>query len=139
MMVGFTSGRNPRGYQKEWIVPVDDDLDPAVVDADKSSKIEIESVNVPPLPETSIPDVEWWDVEYLPKDKRVLLDKFGFIKNKARRENPDVKISYAVMKLKFSGTAHVIEHPVKLNLIVRHDATPVAVPLMLTAAVRVAH
>ena len=137
MMAGFTSGRNPRGYQKESIVPVDDEAEDAKGDADAFSRMDIDSVDVPSQTETSTPDIEWWDVEYLPKDKRIVVDKFGFIAAKVHEENPDVTVSYSDMKLKYCGTAHVIEHPVRLNLIMKHDDTPVAVPLMLTAAVRI--
>ncbi|KAK1948446.1 U4/U6 small nuclear ribonucleoprotein Prp3 [Phytophthora citrophthora] len=136
MMAGFTSGRNPRGYQKESIVAIDDSADPTPQDDEQVKKMEVDSVEVPSKPEMSTPDVEWWDVEYLPKDKRAMVDKFGFIKSKARKENPNATVTYADMKLKYCGTAHVIEHPVRLNLIVRHDNKPVAVPLMLTAAER---
>ncbi|ETN04700.1 hypothetical protein PPTG_14507 [Phytophthora nicotianae INRA-310] len=139
MMAGFTSGRNPRGYQKESIVPIDESTEPTEStpeDDEKSSEMEIDSVDVPLKPEMSTPDVEWWDVEYLPKDKRAIVDKFGFIKAKARKEDPDVTVSYADMKLKYCGTAHVCEHPARLNLITRQDNKPVAVPLMLTAAER---
>ncbi|KAG7391206.1 U4/U6-U5 snRNP complex subunit prp3 [Phytophthora pseudosyringae] len=133
MMAGFTSGRNPRGYQKESIAPITESAEP---DNETSSKMEVDSVEVPPKPEMSTPDVEWWDVGYLPKDKRAIVDKFGFIKAKARREDPEERVSYSDMKLKYCGTAHVIEHPVRLNLIVKDDGKPVAVPLMLTAAER---
>uniref|UniRef100_M4B1E1 Uncharacterized protein n=1 Tax=Hyaloperonospora arabidopsidis (strain Emoy2) TaxID=559515 RepID=M4B1E1_HYAAE len=136
MMAGFTSGRNPRGYQKESIVPVDDEAEDAKGDADAFSRMDIDSLDVPSQTETSTPDIEWWDVEYLPKDKRIVVDKFGFIAAKVHEENPDVTVSYSDMKLKYCGTAHVIEHPVRLNLIMKHDDTPVAVPLMLTAAER---
>ncbi|KAG1703297.1 hypothetical protein DVH05_008206 [Phytophthora capsici] len=136
MMAGFTSGRNPRGYQKESIVAIDEAAEPTPEDGEQVKKMEIDSVEVPPKPEMSTPDVEWWDVEYLPKDKRAMVDKFGFIKAKVRKEDPTATVSYADMKLKYCGTAHVIEHPVRLNLIVRHDNKPVAVPLMLTAAER---
>ncbi|KAI9995951.1 hypothetical protein PInf_013129 [Phytophthora infestans] len=139
MMAGFTSGRNPRGYQKESIVPVEESTEstePTPEDGETSSNMEIDSMDVPLRPEMSTPDVEWWDVEYLPKDKRAVVDKFGFIKARARKENPDVTVSYADMKLKYCGTAHVVEHPARLNLIIRHDNKPVAVPLMLTAVER---
>ncbi|KAG2779057.1 hypothetical protein JG687_00006870 [Phytophthora cactorum] len=139
MMAGFTSGRNPRGYQKESIVPIEEPTEPTEPtpeDYEKSSQMEIDSVDVPPKPEMSTPDVEWWDVEYLPKDKRAIVDKFGFIKTKARKEDAEATVSYADMKLKYCGTAHVVEHPARLNLIIRHDNNPIAVPLMLTAAER---
>ncbi|KAL3673824.1 hypothetical protein V7S43_001514 [Phytophthora oleae] len=136
MMAGFTSGRNPRGYQKESIVAIDESAELTPEDGEQARKMEVDSVEVPPKPEVSTPDVEWWDVEYLPKDKRAMVDKFGFIKAKVRKEDPHATVSYADMKLKYCGTAHVIEHPVRLNLIVRHDDKPVAVPLMLTAAER---
>ncbi|KAL7691600.1 putative U4/U6 small nuclear ribonucleoprotein Prp3 [Plasmopara halstedii] len=115
MMAGFTSGRNPRGYQKEAIVPIDEMAESIPVNEGTS---------------------KWWDIEFLPRDKRVVLDKFGFIKEKTRKGNSAISISYTDMKLKYCGTAHVVEHPARLNLIVRHDNTPVAVPLMLTASER---
>ncbi|KAG6609702.1 U4/U6 small nuclear ribonucleoprotein Prp3 [Phytophthora cinnamomi] len=136
MMAGFTSGRNPRGYQKESIVAIDESAEPMPEDDEKANKMEIDSVEVPPKPEVSTPDVEWWDVEYLPKDKRAIVDKFGFIKAKVRKENPEATVAYSDMKLKYCGTAHVIEHPARLNLIVKQDDKPVAVPLMLTAVER---
>ncbi|CAH0478448.1 unnamed protein product [Peronospora belbahrii] len=136
MMAGFTSGRNPRGYQKESIVSIDDDASTVLEDADTTSRMEIDNIDIPPQPETCTPDIEWWDVEYLPQNKRVLVDKFGFIKANVRKEHSVVTVSYADMKLKYCGTAHVIEHPVRLNLIVKHDDTLVAVPLMLTGAER---
>ncbi|POM65316.1 U4/U6 small nuclear ribonucleoprotein Prp3, partial [Phytophthora palmivora] len=135
MMAGFTSGRNPRGYQKESIVPIDETAEPTPEDDEKSTKMEVDSVDVPPKPEMSTPDVEWWDVEYLPKDKRAIVDKFGFIKAKTRKEDPEATVNYSDMKLKYCGTAHVVEHPGRLNLIVKYEK-PVAVPLMLTAAER---
>ncbi|CAH0477906.1 unnamed protein product [Peronospora belbahrii] len=94
--------------------------------------MEFDNIDIPPLPETCTPDIEWWDVEYLPQNLRVLVDKFGFIKANVPKEHSVVTVSYADMKLKYCGTAHVIEHPVRLNLIVKHDDTLVAVPLMLT-------
>ncbi|CAH0489532.1 unnamed protein product [Peronospora farinosa] len=136
MMAGFTSGRNPRGYQKELIVPIDDDANTVLDNSDTTSTMEFDNIDVPPQPETCTPDIEWWDVEYLPKDKRAIVDKYGFIKANVRKENPVAIVTYADMKLKYCGTAHVIEHPVRLNLIVKHDDTPVAVPLMLTGAER---
>ncbi|KAG7399873.1 U4/U6-U5 snRNP complex subunit prp3 [Phytophthora boehmeriae] len=136
MMAGFTSGRNPRGYQKESIVDVDEPAEQTPESEEKANRMEIDSVEVPLRPEMATPDVEWWDVEYLPKEKRVMVDKFGFIKAKLRNENPGVTIAYADMKLKYCGTAHVVEHPARLNLIVKRDDGPVAVPLMLTAVER---
>ncbi|KAL4125568.1 hypothetical protein PRIC2_009150 [Phytophthora ramorum] len=136
MMAGFTSGRNPRGYQKEAIVPIDESADPTPVDEEKTNRMEVDTVEVPPKPEMATPDVEWWDVEYLPKDKRAMVDKFGFIKAKVLKENPDATVSYTEMKLKYCGTVHVIEHPARLNLIIKHDDKPVSVPLMLTAVER---
>ncbi|GMF21397.1 unnamed protein product [Phytophthora lilii] len=138
MMAGFTSGRNPRGYQKESIVPIDEATDATPTDTDKTERMEVDSIDVPPKAEMATPDVEWWDVEYLPKDKRAMVDKFGFIKAKVRKEEPGATVSYTDMKLKYCGTQHVIEHPARLNLIVRHDDKPVAVPLMLTAADKIA-
>jgi U4/U6 small nuclear ribonucleoprotein PRP3 len=136
MMAGFTSGRNPRGYQKEAIVSIDEAAEPTPESTGNVTRMDVDSVEVPPKPEAAVPDVEWWDVAYLPKDKRAMVDKFGFIKAKVRKEDPAATVSYAEMKLKLCGTVHVIEHPARLNLIVKHDDKPVAVPLMLTAAVR---
>ncbi|RLN44368.1 hypothetical protein BBJ28_00012632 [Nothophytophthora sp. Chile5] len=136
MLAGFTSGRNPRGYQKESIVSIDESAEPTPEDDEKASRMEIDHVEVPPKPEVATPDVEWWDVEYLTKDKRALMDKFGFIKAKVRKENPEATVAYVDMKLKCCGTVHVIEHPARLNLIVKRDDGPVAVPLMLTTAER---
>ncbi|RLN52781.1 hypothetical protein BBJ29_000749 [Phytophthora kernoviae] len=136
MMAGFTSGRNPRGYQKESIANVDESAKPTPEKEEKTNRMETDSVEVPPKPEMATPDVEWWDVEYLRKEKRGMVDKFGFIKAKVRNENPGVAIAYADMKLKYCGTVHVVEHPARLNLIVKHDDAPVSVPLMLTAAER---
>lgn len=97
--------------------------------------MDIDSIDVPPRPALMTPDVEWWDIEYLPKDQRAVVDKFGFMKPKARAEN-SITVSYADIKLKFSATVHVIEHPARLNSIVKRDDQPVAMPLMLTAAER---
>jgi len=140
MLAGFTSGRNPRGYQKEAIVAIDDD--DAVAEASVgSSKTEVEAmeihdIEVPPRPASLTPDVEWWDIEFLPKDQRAMVDKFGFVKAKVRAENAAATVSYADMKLKFSSTFHVVEHPARLSVIVKKDDQPVALPLMLTAAER---
>ncbi|TMW60454.1 hypothetical protein Poli38472_000496 [Pythium oligandrum] len=138
MLAGFTSGRNPRGYQKEAIVPIDEDtangLDGAKTETPES--MEVFDVDVPIRPEPNTPDVEWWDIEYLPKDKKAAVDKFGFIKVQARKDNPEITIEYAEMKAKFCGTLHVIEHPARLNPAFKQDTEPVAIPLMLTAAER---
>ncbi|TDH64975.1 hypothetical protein CCR75_008055 [Bremia lactucae] len=135
MMAGFTSGRNPRGYQKEAIAPIDEAAEPILADG-ITSNVEIDSVDVPPKLQMPTPDVEWWDVEYLPKEKRDMVDKFGFLKVKVLKEGRVASISYADMKLKYCGTAHVVEHPARLNLIVKQNSMPVGVPLMLTAAER---
>lgn len=145
MLAGFTSGRNPRAYQKESIVPIDEETESAAAaDADKpedSTAVPMEGildvdVVVPLKPQSLTPDVEWWDVEYLSKDARQAVDKFGFIKPKSRKENPDMTVEYSTMKHKYCGTAHVIEHPARVSLIVKKDDQPVALTLMLTAAVR---
>lgn len=133
MLAGFTSGRNPRGYQKESIVPMDEEAD--ALDG-HAEPMQLASVDIPPRPETTTPAVEWWDVEFLPKDQRAMVDKFGLIKAKVRAETPDATVSYTDMKLKHCGTAHVVEHPARLNVIVRKDEQPVAMPLMLTATER---
>ncbi|KAF1335476.1 U4/u6 small nuclear ribonucleoprotein prp3, partial [Globisporangium splendens] len=139
MLAGFTSGRNPRGYQKESIVPVDEaanaDTDATSKDAAATS-MELYDVDVPMKPESQTPDVEWWDVEYLPKDKRANVDKFGLIKIKSRKENPEITVTYTEMKIKYCGTMHVIEHPARVASIVKKDEAPVVLPLMLTAAER---
>lgn len=141
MLAGFTSGRNPRGYQKEAIVPLDEGADDTTA-ADGATKestvaaMEIYDVDVPPKAESQVPDVEWWDIEYLPKDKRAAVDKFGFLKPKSRKEDPELTIAYADMKIKYCGTMHVIEHPARVNLVVKRDEEPVVLPLMLTAAER---
>lgn len=142
MLAGFTSGRNPRGYQKESIAPVDDeDADPAAGEAPTaasttSAPMELYDVDVPPKPESQVPDVEWWDIEFLPRDKRAAVDKFGFVKAKSRKESSELVIAYTDMKIKYCGTAHVIEHPARVSSLVKKDAEPVVLPLMLTAAVR---
>lgn len=144
MMAGFTSGRNPRAYQKESIVPIDEETESAAAAADgekpdDSAAVPMDGildVIVPLKPQSLTPDVEWWDVEYLPKDARQAMDKFGFIKPKSRKENPELIVEYSAMKHKYCGTAHVIEHPARVSLIVKKDDQPVALTLMLTAAVR---
>lgn len=144
MLAGFTSGRNPRGYQKESIVPVDEDAaEAAAGDATGGSvsepatvTVEHIEVDVPLKPVVRVPDVEWWDIEYLPKDQRTAVDKFGFVKPASRKEQPDLVIAYASMKLKWCATVHVIEHPARVNPLVKKDDAPIVLPLMLTAAVR---
>ncbi|TYZ63283.1 hypothetical protein PybrP1_009072 [[Pythium] brassicae (nom. inval.)] len=140
MLAGFTSGRNPRGYQKESIVPIaEDDADgdsTAAADNPKPAPTELFDVAVPPPPEAPVPDIEWWDIEYLPKDKRAVVDKFGFLKAKSRKEHPTVAVAYIDMKIKFCGTLHVIEHPARVSSLVKKDEEPVVLPLMLTAAER---
>uniref|UniRef100_K3W6M6 Uncharacterized protein n=1 Tax=Globisporangium ultimum (strain ATCC 200006 / CBS 805.95 / DAOM BR144) TaxID=431595 RepID=K3W6M6_GLOUD len=139
MLAGFTSGRNPRGYQKESIVPVDEaaDAGAGATSTDAAAvPMELYDVDVPVKPESQTPDVEWWDIEYLPKDKRVNVDKFGLIKAKSRKENPEITVTYTEMKIKYCGTMHVIEHPARVASIVKKDEGPVVLPLMLTAAER---
>lgn len=143
MLAGFTSGRNPRGYQKESIVPVDEDAEGKTgdetttnQDANSATAMELYDVDVPVKSASQTPDVEWWDIEYLPKDKRAIVDKFGFIKAKNRKEDPGIAVEYTDMKIKYCGTMHVVEHPARVNSIVKRDEEPVVLPLMLTAAVR---
>ncbi|GLD91483.1 hypothetical protein PINS_up000016 [Pythium insidiosum] len=137
MLSGFTSGRNPRGYKKEAIVAMDELPEPGDDDGtEKAEMMELLDVEVPVKPESTTPDVEWWDLDYLPKEKRDAMDKFGFIKAQARKERADITVSYTGMKAKYCGTLHVIEHPARVKPIVKQDTTPVAIPLMLTAAER---
>ncbi|DAZ95508.1 TPA: hypothetical protein N0F65_001847 [Lagenidium giganteum] len=136
MLAGFTSGRNPRGYEQASIVPMDEVDDGAEATAGQPTAMEVHDVDVPLRPDFTTPDVEWWDVDYLPKEQRDVMDKFGFIKHTARKENPDVRVDYNDMKLKCCGTSHVIEHPARLNSMVKKDEGPIAIPLMLTAAER---
>lgn len=129
---GFASGRNPRGYMQESI---------AMVDEDTSGKSEMtphtfksmDTYDVPIRVVSPIPDVEWWDMDYLPKDIKPLFDKMGLLKSMARKENPGIQVKYTEMKLKYCGTAHVIEHPARI-LGSRPEGN-VVLPLMLTAVV----
>lgn len=138
MLAGFTSGRNPRAYKKESIVAVDEEKTEVTNRADEELQLPISEnldVTVPLKPDSNTPDIEWWDVAYLPKEKKIMVDKFGLVKAKCRKENPDLTVDYHEMRLKYCGTMNVIEHPSKLNSL-RRDNQTVALPLMLTASVR---
>nr|CCA16522.1 U4/U6 small nuclear ribonucleoprotein Prp3 putative [Albugo laibachii Nc14] len=140
MLAGFTSGRNPRAYKKESIVAIDEEKSDVANKTDGETQPELAipenlDVAVPLKPDSNTPDIEWWDVAYLPKEKKVMVDKFGLVKAKCRKENPDLTVDYHEMRLKYCGTMNVIEHPSKLNLLRRHNKT-IALPLMLTASER---
>ena len=83
MMGGYTSGRNPNARNADGIS-----------DIGISSEVITKSSILPLQPDVPIPDSEWWDVEYLPKAQHDLFDRFGFIRSKARKDNPDIEISY---------------------------------------------
>jgi hypothetical protein len=132
MLAGFTSGRNPRGYNHESIVSINDE------DADVSQRFqhsELLEVEIPLRSDSTTPEVEWWDVEYLSKDIRAALDQFGMLKTTSIKENPNLSVDYTKMKLKHCGTSHVIEHSAKLNSIVAKKDAPITIPLMLTVTV----
>ena len=72
---GFASGRNAKAYQKEGLEDV-----AALVggdtkaDAEKEKEAAAAAAALPPMPgseDDAVPHVEWWDVQYLPKEKRV--------------------------------------------------------------------
>lgn len=124
MLGGYTSGRNPKAYNKADVADFEGELKSDVV------------LNVPLLVEEPIPNMEWWDVEFLPKEKKEMMDRFGFILPKCRKENPDVSIGYDEVALKYCGTAHLIEHTARVKLLMKKQDKAVVVPLMLTAAER---
>ncbi|KDO29416.1 hypothetical protein SPRG_05953 [Saprolegnia parasitica CBS 223.65] len=124
MLAGFSSGRNPNAYVKESVVDLGED---EAGDAAATAT----SLEVPMKLEEPVPEVEWWDIPYLPKEKQEMLDKNGFLKGRGRS---DVIDYVADMKLKFAGTAHLIEHPARIR--VGRKEAPVTLPLMLTKAER---
>ncbi|EQC37258.1 hypothetical protein SDRG_05482 [Saprolegnia diclina VS20] len=127
MLAGFSSGRNPNAYVKESVVDLgDDEAGDAAAAAATANSLE-----VPMKLEEPVPEVEWWDIPYLSKDKQEMLDKNGFLKGRGRS---DVIDYVADMKLKYAGTAHLIEHPARIR--VGRKEAPVTLPLMLTKAER---
>ena len=89
---------------------------------------------VPLKREAAVPDVEWWDVEYLSEDVKSAVDDLGNIRAVARRQNPDIVITYSAMKLSHCETMDVQEHPCRVHM--KRKSGPEAVPLMLTAKER---
>ncbi|OQR84733.1 U4/U6 small nuclear ribonucleoprotein Prp3 [Achlya hypogyna] len=126
MLAGFSSGRNPNAYVKETVADVDEDGE-----KEAPSTATADSLDVPMKMEEPVPEVEWWDIPYLPKEMQETLDKNGFLKGRGRSG----VIDYAAdMKLRYAGTAHLIEHPARIRVGRKEQA--VALPLMLTKAER---
>ncbi|KAH9110354.1 hypothetical protein LEN26_013806 [Aphanomyces euteiches] len=130
MLAGFSSGRNPNAYVKETIADVEDDGDgegekPAAATHDQTH------VDVPMKAETPVPEVEWWDIVYLPKDKQELVDKNGYLKAIGRSNTLDYNTD---MRLKHAGTSHLIEHPARIKVARKEQV--VTLPIMLTKAER---
>lgn len=122
-MAGYASGRNPNTRNQKGIVSI----------SENDEEMGIEKFNTVPLKRRDpVPDVEWWDIDYLDKERKEQVDNFGFIKPKCRKENPDISISYSEMKLKNCGTAHLIEHSARVKPLVKEKKTAVPMKLMLT-------
>ncbi|OQR82218.1 U4/U6 small nuclear ribonucleoprotein Prp3 [Thraustotheca clavata] len=111
MLAGFSSGRNPNAYVKESVVDIDE-VDDESGQKDAAPKV-VDSLDVPLKLEDPAPEVEWWDIPYLPQEMQDMLDKNGFLKGRGRSNVIDYNND---MKLKHAGTAHLIEHPARIRV-----------------------
>lgn len=135
---GYESGRNPNTKQIKGIATtvVEEEEEPM-----KKMGEETEENTPLSLPERvldRVPDVEWWDLEFLTKDQKELFDRFGFLKQtpKVDAANTNVNSYYDHMKFKCCGSIHLIQHPAQImpsnNNVLEQNQHQTIVPLMLT-------
>ncbi|RHY53711.1 hypothetical protein DYB30_004714 [Aphanomyces astaci] len=137
MLAGFSSGRNPNAYVKETVADVPDAtaVPPSVSDKDGVNPVLFDVEDVPMKPDAPVPEVEWWDIVFLPKDKQDLVDKHGFAKTIIGRGTHGGTVDYLVdLRLKHAGTSHLIEHPARIKSARKEQI--VTLPIMLTKAER---
>ncbi|RHY27442.1 hypothetical protein DYB32_006770 [Aphanomyces invadans] len=127
MLAGFSSGRNPNAYVKETVADIPDAAGPTG-DGDATTPA---IVDVPMKPDAPVPEIEWWDIIFLPKDKQDLVDKHGFTKAIGRTSVLDYLVD---LRLKHAGTSHLIEHPARIKTTRKEQI--VTLPIMLTKAER---
>ncbi|KAF0684935.1 Aste57867_23179 [Aphanomyces stellatus] len=125
MLAGFSSGRNPNAYVKETVADVDESDDVATTAA------ATEAIEVPMKADEPVPEVEWWDMVFLPKDKQEIVDKNGHLKAMGRTNVLDY---LGDLRLKHAGTSHLIEHPARIKVVRKEQV--VTLPIMLTKAER---
>jgi U4/U6 small nuclear ribonucleoprotein PRP3 len=138
MLAGFSSGRNPNAYVKETVADIDENEPTTAAaeskngdeEAKNDAQVSKVALDVPMKSDEPIPEVEWWDMVFLAKEKQEMLDKNGFLKSRGRSGVIDYSND---MKLKHAGTSHLVEHPARIR--VGKKETVVTLPLMLTKSV----